>query len=105
MAGVRRDGSVLWPLAALPDDFLGWRRRVRAAAREAGLRISVRRVNEIAFVEHVDHVVTSDQYSAFSKVIQGQIDGRKITWEQALHEAGRDRMKTVADSKPPSDAK
>ncbi|MBN9619465.1 MAG: hypothetical protein J0H43_06995 [Actinobacteria bacterium] len=92
---VRRDGSVMWPLTALPEDFLGWRRRVRAAARAADLRISVRRVNEIAFVEHVDHVVTDDQYTAFGKVIQAQVDGRELDWDDALHEAARDRLRPL----------
>lgn len=101
IASVRRDGSVMWPLAALPDDFLGWRRRVRAAAREAHLRISVRRVKEVAFVEHLDHLVTDDQYSAFGKVVEAQIDGREISWNQALHEAARDLMTAVPDKSPP----
>lgn len=95
IANVRRDGSVMWPLAALPPDFPGWRRRVRAAAREAALRISVRRVNEIAFVEHLDHVVTDDQYGAFGKIVEAQLDGRPISWDRALHDAARERMMAV----------
>lgn len=101
ITSVRRDGSVMWPLTALPDDFLGWRRRVRAAAREADLRISVRRVNEIAFVEHLDHVVTDDQFAAFGKVIEAQVEGRDISWGQALHEAARNRMTAVSNETPP----
>lgn len=99
---VRREGSVMWPLAALPDDFLGWRRRIRAAAREATLRISVRRVGELAFIEHVDHVVTDDQNSAMSKIIGAHLDGRTISWDDAVHESARDRMNLVPGQHQPT---
>lgn len=97
IAAVRRDGSTLWPLISLPGDFVGWRRQVRAAAREAGLRISVRRVQDVAFIEHLDHVVTEHQYAAFGKAIQADMGGRPITWDQALHDAARERLRVVRD--------
>ena len=97
ITSVRRDGSVMWPVTALPEDFLGWRRSVRAAAKKAQLRISVRRVNDVAFIEHLDHVVTEDQYRAFGKVVQAQVDGREMSWDEAMHSAGRDRLSAVPD--------
>lgn len=97
IARVRSDGSVMWSSGAMPGDFLAWRRRVRSAARQAGLRISVRRLNEIVFVEHLDHVVTDDQHSALTKVVGAQIEGQQITWHEALHQAGRDRIRAVPD--------
>mgnify|MGYP006873472413 CR=1 FL=1 len=100
IAAVRRDGSALWARAALPGDFVGWRRQIRAAAREAGLRISVRRVQDVVFIEHLDHVVTEDQYAAFGKRIQAELDGQSITWDRALHDAARDRLRLVKDELP-----
>ena len=61
------------------------------------MRISVRRVQDVAFVEHLDHVVTEDQYTAFGKAVQADMDGRPITWDQALHDAARDRLRVVRD--------
>ena len=102
IASVRRDGSSMWSLAALPEDFISWRRQIRAAAREANLRISVRRVNGIAFVEHLDHEVSDDQYSAFGKVVEAGIEGREITWDQALHQASRERLTAIPDTPSPT---
>jgi hypothetical protein len=100
ITALREHGSVLWPLDAIPGEFTGWRHQIRAAARSAGLRISVRRIDGLVFIGHVDHVVTDDQINAFNKVIAGTVsaalmDGTPITYEQALHEAKRDRLKTL----------
>jgi hypothetical protein len=65
VAALRQHGSVLWPADAITGDFLEWRRRIRAAARTAELRISVRRVHGLVLIDHVDHVVTEDQITAF----------------------------------------
>jgi hypothetical protein len=108
ITALREHGSVLWPLDAIPGEFTHWRHRIRAAARSAGLRISVRRVDGLVFIGHVDHVVTDDQINAFNKVIAGTVsaalmDGPPITYEQALHEAKRDRLKIVhGDTRPAS---
>jgi hypothetical protein len=78
------------------------------AARSAGLRISVRRVDGLVFIGHVDHVVTDDQIHAFNKVIAGAVsaalDGEPpVTYEQALHEARRDRLRLAhGDTRPVS---
>lgn len=40
VAALRQHGSVLWPADAITGDFLEWRRRIRAAAGTAELRIS-----------------------------------------------------------------
>jgi hypothetical protein len=100
ITALREHGSVLWPLDAIPGEFTDWRRRIRAAARSAGLRISVRRVDGLVFIGHVDHVVTDDQLNAFNKVIAGTVsaalmEGPPITYEQALQEARRERLKVV----------
>jgi hypothetical protein len=70
---VRKYGSAQWPAAAIPEQFTDWRRAIRAAARATGLRISVRRVQEMVFIQHLDHVVTDDEMQAFSKIIASQI--------------------------------
>jgi hypothetical protein len=88
---------VLWPLDAIPGEFTDWRRRMRAAARSAGLRISVRRVDGLVVIGHVDHVVTDDQINAVNKVVAGTVsaalaEGPPITYEQALREAKRNAV-------------
>jgi hypothetical protein len=108
ITALREHGSALCPLDAIPGEFTDWRRRIRAAARSAGLRISVRRVDGLVFIGHVDHVVTDDQINAFNKVIAGTVsaalDGEPpVTYEQALHEARRDRLGLVhGDIRPAS---
>jgi hypothetical protein len=104
---LREHGSALWPLDAIPGEFPDWRRRIRAAARSAGLRISVRRVDGLVFIVHVDHVVTDDQINAFNKVIAGTVsaalDGEPpVTYEQALQGARRDRLKIVRGETGPA---
>jgi hypothetical protein len=89
---------VLWPLDAIPGEFTDWRRqdaRRRTVSRaKDGLRISIRRVDGLVFIGHVDHVVTDDQINAFGKVVAGTVsaalaEGPPIPYEQALHEASR----------------
>jgi hypothetical protein len=107
IAALREHGSALCPLNDIPGEFTDWRRRIRAAARSAGLRISIRRVDGLVFIGHVDHVVTDDQINAFNKVIAGTVsaalDGEPpVTYEQALHEARRDRLKIVRGETGPA---
>lgn len=105
VAALRQHGSVLWPADAITGDFLEWRRRVRAAARTAELRISVRRVHAMVLIDHVDHVVTEDQINAFGKVVASTMPGaHPITYEQAMHKAARERLKPVPrDDTPPAE--
>lgn len=104
VAALRRHGSVLWPADAITGDFLEWRRRIRAAARKAELRISVRRVHGMVLVDHLDHVVSEDQINAFGKVIASTMPGAQpVTYEQTLHEAARERLKPLPrDDAPPA---
>jgi hypothetical protein len=96
VAALRQHGSVLWPADALTGDLLEWRRRIRAAARTADLRISVRRLHGLVLIDHVDHVVTEDQINAFGKVVAStMIGGDPITYEQAMHQAARERLRPV----------
>jgi hypothetical protein len=50
--------------------------KVRAAAREAGVPISVGRGQDVAVVEHLDHVVTQDQHTASGTAVHADLDGR-----------------------------
>jgi len=102
VTALREHGSVLWPADAITGDFIEWRRRIRSAARAADLRISVRRVNGLVLIEHLDHVVTEDQITAFGKVIASSLPGEQpITYEQAMHQAARERLKPVPRTDPP----
>lgn len=103
VAALRQHGSVLWPADAITGDFLEWRRRIRSAARAADLRISVRRVHGLVLIDHVDHVVTEDQITAFGKVVASSMPGEQpITYEQAMHQAARERLKPVPRDDIPS---
>lgn len=103
VAALRQHGSVLYPADAMTGDFLEWRRRIRAAARTAELRISVRRVHGLVLIDHVDHVVTEDQITAFGKVVASTMPGAQpITYEQAMHQASRERLKPVPRDDTPS---
>ena len=100
---LRKHGSTLWPAEAIPVEFTDWRRRTRAAARAANLRISVRRVSGMVFVEHLDHIVTEDQINAFGNIIAAHADGATLTWDQARRQAARQRLKPVPrDDAPPA---
>lgn len=44
--------------------------------------------------------MTEDQYAAFGKRIQAELDGQSITWDRALHDAARDRLRLVKDELP-----
>ena len=98
---LRRHGSTLWPAQAIPVEFTDWRRRIRAAARTANLRISVRRVSGMVFVEHLDHIVTDDQINAFRNIIAAHANGATLTWDQAFRQAARQRLKPVPRDDPP----
>jgi hypothetical protein len=107
LAALREHGSALWPLNDIPGEFTDWRHQIRAAARSAGLRISVRRVDGLVFIGHVDHVVTDDQLNAFNKVIARTVSAAlmerpPISYEQALHEAKRDRLRLVRGDAGPA---
>lgn len=106
VAALREHGSVQWSLDAIPAEFADWRRRIRQAAHSAGLRISVRRLHGLVLVQHVDHVLTEDQVTAFGKVVAGRAGlGPRNTWEQALHEARRGRLTFLrGDDLPPGAA-
>lgn len=94
---VRKYGSALWPAAALAGEFTDWRRTIRAA----DLRISVRRIHDMVLVEHLDHVVTEDETHAIGTIIAAHANGTTLTWDQALHQAGRDRLRPVQSQDPP----
>ena len=49
----------------------------------------------MVFVEHLDQIVTGDQINAVGKVIAAHADGATLTWDQALHQAARQRLKPV----------
>ena len=92
---LRKYGSAQWPATAIPGEFADWRRATRAAARAAGLRVSIRRLPGMVFVMHVDHVVTADDLQAFGKVTAAQLDGTELSWDEALHQAARQRLPPV----------
>jgi hypothetical protein len=51
------------------SDFAAWRRELRRSARARGLRLSVRRVEELIVISNPEHVVTEEQRAAaFAKI-------------------------------------
>jgi hypothetical protein len=67
-------------------------------------------VDGLVFIGHVDHVVTDDQINAFNKVVAGTVsaalaEGPPITYEQALREAKRDRLRLVCGDTGPASSR
>ena len=57
----------------------------------------------MVLVEHLDHIVTEDQTNAFGNIIAAHADGATLTWDQALRQAARERLKPVSrDDAPPA---
>ena len=98
---VRRYGSGQWLAEAIPGDFAAWRRAIRAAARAAGLRVSIRRLYGMVLVQHLDHVVTDDESHALAKILAARLAGTKLNWDEALHQAARERLRPVQRPDPP----
>jgi hypothetical protein len=95
IGALRREGCILWPLSQLPEDFVGWRREVRRAAKAADLRISVRRGERYFLVEHLDHELTEDEQLAMTDVVDAALRGKSLPFEAALKARGRQRLRAV----------
>ena len=95
IGALRHEGCVVWPLSQLPEDFVGWRREVRRAAKAADLRISVRRGERYFLVEHVDHELAEDEQLAMTDVMDATLSGKSLPYETALKARGRQRLRVV----------
>jgi hypothetical protein len=95
IGSLRREGCVVWPLSQLPEDFVGWRREVRRAAKAADLRISVRQGERYVLVEHLEHELTEDEQLAMTDVLDATLRGKSLSFETALKARGRQRLRMV----------
>ena len=91
-----------YPKRAIPGDFLEWRRRVRRAARAGELRISVTRTADFVVVENREYEVSDDDLGATADVMAATLDGRMLTFAEALRARRRQRMRLV-DPPTPND--
>jgi hypothetical protein len=98
---VRRDGGVSIPQEDVAeDDFAAWRRDIRAAAKKADLNISISRTSISSFIHvvHKDHVVTDDERRAGASLLSAAIYGRELSYNDALKDAKRHRMRLIQDA-------
>ncbi|MDQ2749148.1 MAG: hypothetical protein M3Y44_06440 [Actinomycetota bacterium] len=97
---VRRYGSVHYPKASVPGEFTVWRRRLRQVARLAQVRISVIRGADYVLVEIRDFQVSEEDNLATADVIQAHLVGRELSFDDALHARGRQRLRVVPHDEP-----
>lgn len=102
---VRRRGSILVAQPSIGGDFLDWRRRVRRAARDVGIRISVRRDDDTVLVYHPDHEVTDAEkravMDAIASVMSTDDSAPTVTYDEALQRRRRENLRLVRDDDEP----
>jgi hypothetical protein len=98
---VRRRGSVYYPLDALSGDFATWRRRIWAEADRAGVRVSVRRVNQLVLVYDPDRDPPDGLLDAVADLTDELLTGERLDHEQASRNEGRPRLRIVRDDEMP----
>jgi hypothetical protein len=92
---VRRCGSVHYLKDVVPGEFTVWRRRVRQFARVADLRISVTRSRDYVIVENLDFEVSEEDKRAVVDVIGAVLDGRDLSFDDAVRARGWQRLRVV----------
>lgn len=94
---LRRDGSVVVSTADV-GDVEEWRRAIRRACRAAGLRIRTGvTANGLAWVDHLDHVVTTAEMQAVARTFHNALAGEpKRPVHELVREEQRKRL-TVVD--------
>src|SRR5260370_28118889 len=97
---LRRDGSVVARFDS-GEDAEEWRAAMRRACRAAGLRIRTGLANadeRIAWVYHVDHVLTEAENRAARRAIDvAYNDEPRVPFHQMLREEQRQMLQVVRD--------
>jgi hypothetical protein len=96
---LRRDGSVVAARFDTADDAGAWRADIRRACRAAGLRIRTGLANaddRIAWVYHVDHVVTEAAERAARRALEAAYgDQPHLLFHQLAREEQRKMLRIV----------
>lgn len=96
-----RTGAAVFPLSAIPGDFVEWRRRVRQAARARELRVSITRSAEMfVLVDNLDYEVPDDHRHALADVIGARLTGQELRYDDALYARRRARLRIVRNVTP-----
>ena len=99
---LRRDGSVVARFGSA-EDAAAWRTAMRRACRAAGLRIRTGLANaddRIAWVYHVDHVVTEAENRAARRAIEAAYgdDRPRVPFQELVREEQRRMLRVVRPS-------
>jgi hypothetical protein len=95
---IRTGASVEYPVAALPDGLLEWRRRVQAGASRAGVKVAFRTFGtDMVTVFDPDYEPSADELAAIADVMAADVDGHLLSYEDALHARRRARLRVVRE--------
>ena len=99
---LRQDGSVVARFDTA-EDAGAWRADIRRACRAAGLRIRTGLANaddRIAWVYHVDHVVTEAADRAARRAIEAayDVDAPKVPFHELVRDEQRKMLRVVPSS-------
>jgi hypothetical protein len=98
---LRRDGSVVARFDSA-EDAARWRAGLRGACRAAGLRVRTGLANaddRIAWVHHIDHVVTEAAQRASLRAIQAAYDDDEpsVPFHELVRDEQRKMLRVVQD--------
>ena len=97
---LRRDGTVAGKFSS-SEEAAAWRAAMRRTCRAAGLRIRTGLANadeRIAWVYHVDHVLTEAENRAARRAIDaGYNDEPRVPFHQMVREEQRKMLQVVRD--------
>jgi hypothetical protein len=96
---LRRDGTVAGKFSS-SEEAAAWRAAMRRACRAAGLRIRTGLADadeRIAWVYHVDHVLTEAENRAARRAIDAYNDGPRVPFHQMVREEQRKMLQVVRD--------
>ena len=94
---VRARGSVAFPSASLPPDFLDWRRNLRRAAKQIDMRISVLQRADVVWVLNPDYEPSDAEMAAIMDVVGSLVEPETVDFETALHRQHRNRLRVVPE--------
>ena len=97
---LRRDGTVVGKFSS-SEEAAAWRAVMRRACRAAGLRIRTGLANadrRIAWVYHVDHVLTEAENRAARRAIDAAYNNEpRVPFHQMVREEQRKMLQVVRD--------